>query len=406
MKLKPTVVLALLAASAVTPLVADDWPQFRGPQRDGISGETGVLRSWPEGGPRVVWDVPLGSGYSAISVYKGRLFTMFGRDGDEIAAAFDAATGAELWHRRIDAEWKDRMGDGPRATPTVDDGIVYVLSARGQLAALNAGDGAPVWSRDLVADFGAKPPRWGMAASPLVEEDLLLVAAGGSAASLVALNKKTGKTVWTSFEDKAGYAAPLALTVGAQRLVVFFTASHLVAVAPRSGQLLWRDTWKTSYDVNAAIPVFVAPDRVFVSSGYDVGGAMLRILARDDGVEVETLWKNREMKNQFSSSVHHDGYLYGFDDGTLKCVDVTTGERRWRERGFGHGSLIFVDGHLFVLGDEGTLALVRATPEGHDERARTALFRGKSWTAPAFAGGRLYARDEKRMVALDVSTND
>jgi len=392
-------VAATLAAAAVA--AADgDWPRFRGPTGDGISSETGLVKQWPEGGPRELWRTELGGGYSAISVAAGRLYTMFSSGPDEFAVALDAATGHELWRVRTDSKFKDMFGDGPRSTPTVDGGIVYVLSAKGKLYALKAGDGQQVWMRDLREDFDAKPPRWGFSSSPFVEGSLLLLDVGGTqGSSIVAFDKQDGREVWRSEDDKAGYSTPIAATVGDERHVVFVTGTTVASVAPLDGSLRWKHPWKTSYDVNASAPVFIPPDKVFISSGYDVGSAVFRIGAS----VVEELWRSREMKNKFSSSVFHDGQLYGFDEKIFKCVDAATGEMQWQARGLGHGSLIYADGHLVVMGDKGALALVVATPEEYREKSRVDVFQGKTWTMPTLSGGKLYLRDEKELVSLDVS---
>jgi outer membrane protein assembly factor BamB len=396
------VVLSAVAILAVAAGVAadTDWPQFRGPNRDGVSKETGLLTDWPEAGPRRIWQVELGKGYSGIAVASGRVYTMFAEGRDELAVALDAATGAEIWRVRVGDKFKEMFGDGPRSTPTVDGERVYVLGARGMLYALATSDGKQIWKHDLGEEFGASTPKWGFATSPLVDQQRLLVNVGGSGgSSIVAFDKGNGKELWRSQEDKAGYSTPIVITIGERRQVVFFTGNNLVAVAPEDGRLLWKQPWKTSYDVNAATPVFVPPDRIFVSSGYDVGGAVYRVAAG----EVVEVWRNREMKNKFSSSVLHDGHLYGFDEKTFKCVDAANGETRWESRGLGHGSLLYADGHLIVLGDKGALSLVEATPEGYRETARYAIFKGKTWTMPTLSGGTLYVRDEKQMVALDVS---
>ena len=381
-----------------------DWPQYRGPNRDGVSSETGLLDQWPEGGPKELWRTSLGQGFSGISISGGRIYTMFGEGSDEFVVCLEGATGQEIWRRRTGSNFKDRFGDGPRSTPTVDGELVFVLGARGALLALGATDGQPVWSRDLPGEFGAETPRWGYSSAPLVEDKLLLVDVGGQrGSSVVAFDKKTGKEVWRSQNDKAGYSAPLAMTVSGQRQVVFFTGTTLVSLSPEDGTLLWKQAWKTSYDVNAATPIFIPPDRVFVSSGYDVGAAVYRVKVDGQQAEVEEVWHNREMKNKFSSSVLHEGHLYGFDEKTFKCIDAATGETQWKFRGLGHGSLLFADGHLVVLGDDGTLVLVEATAEAYREKGRAQVFDGKTWTVPTLSGGKLYLRDEKQLVSLDVS---
>ncbi len=390
--------IAFLAAS--TAAAAGDWPQFRGPQRDGVSSEQGLAREWPAEGPKALWRAQLGPGFSGISVVAGRAYTMFGVEADEFAACFDAATGQEIWRVRTDSQYKDSFGDGPRSTPTVDGERVFVLGARGKLHALATASGERVWLRDFVAEFGSTVPRWGFSTSPLVEGDLLLVEVGGADGSgIVAFDKRTGKEAWRSGSDQAAYAAPIAVTIGSSRQAVFFTSRHLVGLAPGDGALLWKQPWTTSYDVNASTPVFIPPDKLFVSSGYDVGAALYRVT----GSGVEQLWRNREMKNKFSSSVLRDRHLYGFDEGTLKCISAESGETKWRARGFGHGSLILADGHLLVLGDEGTLAMIEATAGEYLEKARAKIFSGKTWTVPTLADGKLYLRNEKELLSLGVA---
>jgi len=395
---------AILVMGLVTTARAEDWPQFRGPRNDGISGEAGLSKSWPEGGPPELWRVELGEGFSGISIVGGRAFTMFAVAKDEFVVCLDASTGKEIWRSRADDKWKDRFGNGPRSTPTVAGKTVFALSARGTLVALSVEDGKRLWVKDLAEEYDAKPPRWGFSGSPLVEGRALLVDVGGKeAGSVVAFDTATGKEIWRAQEDKAGYSTPLAVTIAGKRQVVFFTGTGVVSLAPADGSLLWRMPWKTSYDVNAATPVYIAPDKIFISSGYDVGGAVIRVKSSESGFEVEDTWKSREMKNKFSSSVLHGAHLYGFDESTLKCIDAGTGEMRWQARGLGHGSLFYADGHLVVLGDKGTLVLVEATPEEYREKARTQPFKGKTWTVPTLSDGRLYLRDEKEMIALDIS---
>ncbi|MHC4429307.1 MAG: outer membrane protein assembly factor BamB family protein [Planctomycetota bacterium] len=400
---------ALLAAACLLslPRAAGEsagWPQFRGPNRDGVSAETGLLKSWPGDGPKELWRTELGRGFSGLSVTGGRVYTMYARGGDEFLVSLDASGGEVVWRLRTDGAWKDRFGDGPRSTPTVDDGVVYAMSAQGKLYAVKAADGIEVWSIDLKESYGADAPRWGVATSPLVEGKLLLVDVGGKKGnSIIAFDKKTGVEVWKSGDDRAGYASPIAITVGGRRQVIVFTAMHVVALSPVDGSLYWRVPWQTSYDVNAATPIFVPPNGLFVSSGYDVGGALYRIRADGETVDVELVWKSRSMKNQFSSSVLHDGHLYGFDEKTLKCIDAGTGETLWRQREFGHGSLIYADGHLIVLGDRGQLALVEATPDAYRQKGGSQVFNGKTWTAPTLVDGRLYLRDERELVVLDVA---
>lgn len=389
----------MLASCLVTSIAgAADWPQFRGPNRDGISPEAAVLKSWPAGGPKVLWTAPVGEGYSQVVSVKGRLYTLAQQGEDQVALAFDGATGRRLWRTRIDGEYNDGQGDGPRSTPTVDGDMVYALSANGKLAALRAGNGQVAWQHDLRAEYGANPPQWGISTSPLVEGNLLIVNVGGAGnKSIVAFDKTNGKTVWTSQGDGAGYSAPIAITVRGVRQIIVFTADAVLSISPKDGRLFWRSGWKTSYDVNAATPIFLPPDKLFVSSGYDTGAALLQI----NRTNVSEVWRSRGMKNQFSSSVLHNGILYGFDNSTFKAIDAATGNERWKQRGFGHGSLILAGGHLVVLSDRGKLALVSATPEEYRELGNAQVLEGKCWTSPSLADGRLYVRNEEKLIALD-----
>ncbi len=396
---------AVLAAGGLTlasdrPEAAAEWPQYRGPNRDAISPVTGILDRWPAAGPEVLWRVAVGEGYSGMAVAGGRLFTMYAQGGDELVLAHDAASGRELWRFRSDAAFRNSFGNGPRSTPTVVDGVVYALGAKGKLHALEAATGKPVWSRDLVQDLDGRIPTWGVSTTPLVEGGLVLVDVGARGKSVVAFDRRTGEVAWTAGDDIPGYATPIAFTAGGVRQAVFFTGRSVVAVTPDKGEVLWRVPWTTSYDVNAATPIFVAPDKLFVASGYDTGAALFRL--RDRARRVEMVWQSRGMKNQFSSSVVQGGYLYGFDNKILKCLDVATGAEKWATRGFGHGSLVWADGHLFVLGEAGRLALVEATPEAYREKASVQALKGKCWTAPTLVDGRLFLRNEEEMVCLKV----
>lgn len=390
------------SASAQESAARIDWPQFRGPNRDGISPEVGLLQQWPDGGPPELWRVPLGSGFSAVSIVGDRAFTMFGRDGQTWLAALDVADGSTVWEIRFDEMYRNGQGDGPRATPTVDGDRVYALSGRGRMVAADRATGAVLWAHDLVADFGGRAPTWGYSGSPLVEGDLVLVEAGGSGTGVVALDRRSGEEVWRALETGTGYAAPITVAVGGLRQTIFFTADGIVALAPETGSELWRMPWQTSYDVNAATPVFVPPDRLFVASGYGVGSAMLQIRTDGERARADRVWESRELENQFSSTVLHGGYLYGFDNSIFMCVDAGTGERTWRARGFGHGSLILADEHLIVLSDRGSLALVRPSPGEYLEISRFQALEGRAWTMPTLANGILYLRNEREAAAFDL----
>jgi len=397
------VVAIVIAASAGMRVAAEDWPQFRGSEQNGISTEKGLFHEWPDGGPQQLWNTDLGNGYSGMTVVGDRLYTMFGRGGDTFVGCFDVASGKEIWAFNAGRQWKDSQGDGPRSTPTVDGEVVYAVTANGVLFALSTTEGAELWKRDLVKSYKAKIPRWGMSGSPVIVGNLLLLEVGGPEVLMAAFDKKSGEEVWRSRTGKAGYSTPYLITTGGVRQAVFFTAEKLYSVAPDTGKVYWQKPWKTSWNVNAAMPVFIAPDQRFVSSGYDTGAALLRISGDARSMKVDEIWTSRKMKNQFSSSIYLDGYFYGFDNKNLTCLDAKTGEMRWRERDLGHGSLMLADGHLIVLGDKGQLVLVEASPEAYREKGRVQLFKGKTWTVPTLSDGRLFVRDENEMVALKVT---
>lgn len=399
---------------------AADWAQWRGPNRDGISQEMGFLKEWPNGGPQVLWRVPLGEGFSGISVAGGRLYTMFSEENDEFVVCLNASNGEEIWRFRSDSNYHDSMGgNGPRATPTIDGELLFTVSAQGKLYALNTDNGEKVWSHDLQGEFGSEMPRWGYCPSPLVEGDLLLVEVGGmDGKSIVAFDKKSGDVVWSSHTDILGYSSPIAVTIGGIRQLIVFTGTQLVSVSPDNGEFYWTYPWRTQHDVNAATPVFIAPDKIFISSGYGKGAAVVqvRVMASPESgavmnegeknrteIKVVEIWKNKDMKNHFATSVLHGDYLFGFDNAILKCIDANTGSEKWKTRGYGKGTLMLADNHLIILGDRGKLGLAEATPSAYNEIASAEGLSGLCWTVPTLANGRLYARNEKEMVCLDMT---
>jgi outer membrane protein assembly factor BamB len=408
MKKKWLVALTLLLCAF--PTLAQDWsrwqsagwPQWLGPDRNGISSETGLF------GDKLSlhesWRVQGGKGFSGLSVAGNRIYTMYIHGGDEYAVCLDARNGEVLWRTRTDDNLVERQGgDGPRATPTVDGETVYVFSAYGKLHALDSQTGTQQWSHDLVREFGSERPNWGFCASPLVEGDLVLIEAGGKdGQSLIAFDKTSGKVAWATGSDKTGYSSPIATTIGQTRQAVFFTGDGLISATPQHGRVLWKHPWKTSHDINIATPVFIPPNRFFISSDYGTGGSVVEVNLTDGGYEVAEVWRNKEMKNHFATSIYYQGHLYGFDSSILKCLDAETGTEKWKTRGYGKGALIVADGHLVILGEQGNLGLAAATPAGFVEKANTQVFRSKCWTAPALADGRLYLRDESEIVCLNV----
>jgi len=391
----------------VSALIADDgnisldWPQWLGPNRDGISLETGLIKSWPKEGPEVLWRTQIGEGYSGISGAQGRIYTMDSRQDDEFVVCMDASDGEEIWRARTDEKYKNGEGNGPRSTPTVDGDQVFSLSARGKLQALRADSGEKLWEHDLVPEFGSNIPGWGFSTSPLIEDNLLLVEVGGNDTnSIVAFEKETGDVAWSSHTDQPSYSSPISITFRSVRQIIFLTAKTLVSVSPLDGQIFWKYSWEGG--INIATPIFIPEDKIFISTSYDKGSVLLQMIPEGDQFLIKEVWKSRVMKNHFNSSVLNNGHLYGFDNAILKCIEADTGEEKWKHRGLGKGSLIYVDGHLIVLGEEGRLVLVEANSTKYIEKAGTQILRGRCWTSPTLAAGKLYLRDQNEMVCLDV----
>ncbi len=390
--------LAILPLLLALPLLAEstDWPQYRGPSRDGISPEVGLLDPWPEGGPKVLWRKSIGSGFSGLTASGGRLFTMMSADGKEVAVAFDAATGDEIWRVEVGDEFPSDFGDGPRSTPAVHGKTAFFLGSYGDLVALATKNGKQVWSVDLVSDFGSALPGHGFSTAPMLEGDALMVEVGGGRGkAYAAFDTKTGKTRWTTRDGTPTYTSPITVELGGERQLVYLGGSQIVGL-DLDGELAWSHDWAGGI----AMPLFIAPDKLFVSSMR--GSLLATIRPEGDGVAVEQVWQSPEMKNHFNSSVVHDGHVYGFDRAILKCVSVETGKRAWAKRGLGKGSLILAEGNLIVLGERGKLVLAPASPEGFEETSSIQAFEGKSWTSPTLAGGKLYLRNLEEMVSLDI----
>ncbi len=396
---RAAVFVSVLSIALVFPLSAEtsyDWPQYRGPERDGTSPESGLLAEWPEDGPEVLWKRDVGTGFSGLAVVAGRIYTMMAESEKEYAVAFDAATGEEAWRVEIGASFPSEFGDGPRSTPAVADGNVVVLGSYGDLVALAAEDGARRWALNLYTDIGGVVPPHGSSTAPMIEGDLLLIdVGGGRGKAYAALDPATGAKRWTTQDGNHTYTSPIAVTIGGRRQLISLGDDQIVSL-DTSGELVWSHAWEGGI----AMPIFIAPDKLFVST-YDAS-MVARLSEGDDGIKVEEMWQNAEMNNHFNSSVVHDGYIYGFDNNVLKCVAVADGERMWAKRGFGEGSLILADGHLIILSERGLLVQAEATPEGFEEEGRFQAIDGQSWTSPALAGGKLYIRNLKQMMSLDL----
>lgn len=383
---------------------AADWPQWRGPQRDGISPETGLLKSWPAGGPKRLWHVRgLGEGYSSFSVAQGRLFTQGQRGSQQFVLAYDASTGQKLWEAPTGKPFRERRGHGPRGTPTVDGDRVYSLAADGTLACLDARTGKPHWAFNVVERYGGQVINWGMSESPLVDGARLIVTPGGPGASIVALDKLSGKLLWKSQSDEAGYSSPIAFDLAGKRLLAVLTGEAALGLAAQNGELLWRYDKVSNRTANIATPIF-HNGQVFYSTDYGTGCALLKLDGGGGAVRADEVYFNRNMRNHYSSSVLIGEHLYGFSGTVLTAMHFQTGEVAWRDRSVGKGSVIAAEGLLYCLGEDGVVGLVEAHPAAYRERSRFEIGRGEfpTWTPPVIANGRLYLRDQDNLYCYDI----
>ncbi len=389
----------MLSASAVAQ-ESFDWPQWRGPKRNGISAEKDFLTSWPKEGLHRLWAAKVGVGFSSMSVAGGRLYTMGNVSDVDHVLCLDTANGKTLWDYKYPCAAADPNGyPGPRCTPTVDGNLVFTVSRNGHVLCLSAANGALVWTKNLMGDFGGYVPQWGFAGSPLVEGELLILETGASGRSVAALEKKTGRVVWANGNYAAGYASPVAFDLARDRVVAVFSAGGLTGRAVSNGRVLWHYNWHTSYDVNAATPV-IFEDKIFISSGYGTGCALLQVSASS----IQPIWSNKNMRNHMNACVLWQGHLYGFDEGQLRCLDVITGAVKWSTPAYGKGSLMRADGKLILYGERGRLGLAEAAPTGFRELAAAQVLGGNStWAVPVLSNGRIYCRSLGDLVCLDVS---
>ncbi|HEX8492045.1 MAG TPA: PQQ-binding-like beta-propeller repeat protein [Pyrinomonadaceae bacterium] len=394
-----------LSHTEASPTLARNyWTDFRGPRRDGIYDELAIQTIWPASGLRQLWKQPVGGGYASFVVAEGRAFTIEQRRAQEVVAAYDVETGRELWTHGWDAEFRESLGgDGPRATPTWHDGRVYALGAAGELRCLDARSGKLIWNRNILSDNGAENIQWGMSASPLIVDDKVIMLPGGrQGKSVVAYNRLNGAPVWRALDDEASYTSPMLVTLAGRRQILVVTAQRLVGLA-ENGTLLWEYPWQNSSRINVAQPIVAGPNRVFISASYGKGAALVEVNANGKGFAARTVWENNTMKNKFNSSVLHNGYVYGLDDGILSCVDVQTGERKWKGGRYGYGQLLLASNHLIVITESGELVLVRATPDQHAEVSKFPALEGRTWNVPAISNNRLLVRNTTQMAAYNLS---
>jgi outer membrane protein assembly factor BamB len=404
-------------------LQAANWPQYRGPDHNGITPEP-VAHRWPVAGPESLWSVPAPGGFSSFSILNGRAVTLITRSVEgadrEVCVAFDAQTGKELWATPIGVAKYDgggdsgtqgnRGGDGPRSTPALAGDRVYVTSAQLTLTCLDAASGNRIWSHDLVREFNGKNISWQNAASAVLDGDRVFVAGGGPGQTFLAFNQSDGAVAWKSGDDRITHATPVPATLHDVRQIIFFTQRGLTSLRADDGTLLWR--FPFPFKVSTAASPVVAGDLVYCSAGYGVGAAVARITRQGDRFEARELWRlkgDKPVANHWSTPVFHKGHLYGmfsfkdYGSGPLKCINILTGRVAWEKEGFGAGNVILAGETLVALSDSGELVLVEPRPDSYRELGRAKVIEGKCWSTPSLSGGRAYLRSTRQGVCIDVA---
>lgn len=417
--------LALCSICFATATRGDDWPRWGGPNRDAISGETGLLQQWPEGGPALAWKATgIGDGMGGIAVSDGRIYTTGDINGSAWLIALREEDGGQIWKAEIGRGGNPGFifqPDGPRATPTVHGNRMYALGQYGDFVCFTT-DGEEVWRTNYVEDLGGVMPKWGYSESPLIDGDQIICVPGGPEATLVALNKETAQQVWKCHvpagefnprygnDSAAGYSSAIVIELGGVRQYVQFTATALVGVEASSGRLLWRyDKPANTHRIPCSTPIF-HEGVVFGASAYDAGGGAAKLIAdSSSGIAAEEIWFNPIMKNHHGGMILVDGCLYGAAGGTrggfLVCLDFQTGERLWAERRAPKGSLAMADGRLYLRAEDGTMILIEPNRQEYVERGRfeqPERTRDPAWTHPVIANGKLYIRDQDMLLCYDI----
>jgi len=364
------------------------------------------MKEWPASGPSLVWSISnLGAGYGSIAVKGDRVFVQGSNGRQSMVFSLSRADGKGVWSKALGPAVDSDRGPGPRGTPTVDGDRLYVLTENGDLACLRTADGSSLWQRNILRDFGARNLEWLISESPLIDGNNVIVTPGGRGAGMVALDKMSGNTVWTSKElsDEAGYASAVVGDVQGVRTIMTLTGEAGVGVRALDGKLMWRYRQVANGTANVATPIF-HDNKVFYSSDYGTGGALLGLTAQNGEVKAQEIYFTREMQNHHGGVLLVNGYLYGFNNSILTCLEFATGKLMWRNRSVGKGSLTYADGRLYLLSEDNVVGLADASPNGYQERGRFRIAdQGlPSWAHPVVSGGRLYIRNQRTLASYDV----
>jgi len=363
-----------------------------------------LLDSWTKDGLQPLYRQPVGGGYAAFVIGDGMAFTIEQRRDHEVVAAYDLLTGKERWTHGWPTYFRERLGgDGPRATPTLSGQWLLAYGAEGALVCLNANTGTPRWRREVLKENKLENLPWAMSSSPLVHEGRVIVTTSGKeGAGVRAYQLSDGTPLWSAVPEQQGYSSPVVVELAGRTQILNLAGNALYSLAPESGKVLWSLPWKTSMQISVAQPLLAGNDRVFVSTGYGKGSVLVKVTQKNNAFQATELWTSLKMKNKFTTSVIHEGTIYGLDDGRLAALDLETGKRLWKAREYGHGQLLLADGKLIVLGDDGTLGLVNPSREAYSEISAFQALEGRTWNNPSIAGGILLIRNDREMTAFDL----
>jgi outer membrane protein assembly factor BamB len=407
---RAVLVLSLTGAALAAPA---DWPQFRGPARDDISPDTGLLRQLPAGGPPLVWKATgLGAGYSTVSIVGDRIYSIGENNDYSYVIALNVRDGKTLWTSKLGKPGAPGMPafDGPRSTPTIEGGLLVAVGQWGEIACLDAATGKELWRKDYARDFGGKRPTWGYSESPLIDGEKVVITPGGAEGSIVALNKKTGALLWRSkgFSDPPHYSSLIIEEIGGVRQYIQLTAQSVVGVAAADGKVLWQAPRPGR---TAVIPTPVYSDGyVYVTSGYGAGCNLFQVTAAEGKFSAKEVYGNKVMANHHGGVIGLGACVYGYSDGKgWTCQDLKSGEAKWQEKEkLGKGSIAYADGHFYLrTEDKGTVALIEASPEGYREHGRFEQpnrSKCKAWSHPVIAGGKLYLRDQDVLLCYNLKS--
>ena len=385
-----------------------NWSQFNGPQGDNCSAETGLLENWPETGPPLLWMARgLGPGYSSVAVVDGVVYTMGKKNESDTMIALDAGTGERIWSTPFSPALHQYHGDGPRSTPTVSDGAVYGIGSEGELVCMNAKTGNVIWKLNMLSNYGARKLFWGHCESVLIDGEQLICTPGGNGATIVALDKQTGKEVWKTIipQEQAGYASAVVTEIGGVRQYVQVLQKGVVGVQADDGTFLWRNDRSSAATANCSSPV-VFGNYVFSAASYGAGGALLRLTSVNQTTTAELVYHTEHMKNHHGGMVIANGLLFGSNDpGILVCLELETGRVKWQDRSVGKGAVTYADGRIYVSGENGEIALVEATGDAYREQGRFEQHEPSNqniWSHPVVAHSRLFLRDQDRLLCYNL----